>query len=396
MYCIPTDIHKNIHTDTHWKLGCPHQYELLWPKPSIVLIARNTVRFLSHKLYPSEHEECLCLWLLAQSHNTLLWALTLDWKNEKAAKCQKTKCVFCSADPFLARPFSLPPPDSLWQVHFSGEIDPSLSFFHSFATVTFALPTLETKFTFTFQSLFFANFIVFIYLCSTSWGEIDPSPRSLSLRFNCDFWLTNPKTSLSHLNQNAPCSFWLVLIFDFLFSGEIDPSILSKCDLCFTDPCQNGASCRSLPNRDFECRSVETFYRLEPFYKRTYPAAPYPSCSCASGARRDSTGRRAQRWSTPATATRASTGPTAKCSRREDSCEWIPRPCHKVCQWEVLVGAKCGQRRARVSQVPLLRHRHPFSSPLSLYSLTSPYLYLYLCVIFQPSALFSLFSLFTH
>ena len=61
-----------------------------------------------------------------------------------------------------------------------------------------------------------------------------------------------------------------------------------------------------------------------------------------------------------------------------------------------LVGAKCGQRRARVSQVPLLRHRHPFSSPLSLYSLTSPYLFLYLCVIFQPSALFSLFSLFTH
>ena len=48
-----------------------------------------------------------------------------------------------------------------------------------------------------------------------------------------------------------------------------------------------------------------------------------------------------------------------------------------------LVGAKCGQRRARVSQVPLLRHRHPFSSPLSLYSLTSPYLYLYLCVIFS-------------
>ena len=162
--------------------------------------------------------------------------------------------------------------------------------------------------------------------------------RSLSLLFNCDFWLTNPKTSVSYFNQNAPFPFQRVLIFDFLFSGEIDPSILSKCDLCFTDPCQNGASCRSLPNRDFECRSVETFYRLEPFYKRTYPAAPYPSCSCASGARRDSTGRRAPRWSTPATATRASTGPTAKCSRREDSCEWIPRPCHKVCQWEVLVG----------------------------------------------------------
>ena len=64
-----------------------------------------------------------------------------------------------------------------------------------------------------------------------------------------------------------------------------------------------------------------------------------------------------------------------------------------------LVGAKCGQRRARVSQVPLLRHRHPFSSPLSLYSLTSPYLYLYHCVIFEPSALLQhryFLSLLTH
>ena len=219
-------------------------------------------------------------------------------------------------------------------------------------------------------------------------GEIDPSPRSVSLLFNCDFWLTNPKTSLSHLNQNAPCSFWLVLIFDFLFSGEIDPSILSKCDLCFTDPCQNGASCRSLPNRDFECRSVETFYRLEPFYKRTYPAAPYPSCSCASGARRDSTGRRAQRWSTPATATRASTGPTAKCSRREDSCEWIPRPCHKVCQWEVLVGwcqvwavsCPCQPSATSAASASLLK---PSLSILTHFTLS---LSLSLCY-FQPSAL---------
>jgi len=46
----------------------------------------------------------------------------------------------------------------------------------------------------------------------------------------------------------------------FKCHGEIDPSILSKCDLCFTDPCQNGASCRSLPNRDFECRCAPGFY----------------------------------------------------------------------------------------------------------------------------------------
>ena len=47
-----------------------------------------------------------------------------------------------------------------------------------------------------------------------------------------------------------------------------------------------------------------------------------------------------------------------------------------------LVGAKCGQRRARVSQVPLLRHRHPFSSPLSLYSLTSPFIFIFIFVLF--------------
>ena len=68
------------------------------------------------------------------------------------------------------------------------------------------------------------------------------------------------------------------------FSGEIDPSILSKCDLCFTEPCQNGASCRSLPNRDFECRSVGAFYKqLEAFYKRTPYLTPISSSRCAPG-----------------------------------------------------------------------------------------------------------------
>ena len=189
-------------------------------------------------------------------------------------------------------------------------------------------------------------------------------------------------------------TFWFSYMLHF--SDEIDPSILSKCDLCFTDPCQNGASCRSLPNRDFECRSVETFYRLEPFYKRTYPAAPYPSCSCASGARRDSTGRRAQRWSTPATATRASTGPTAKCSRREDSCEWIPRPCHKVCQWEVLVGwcqvwaasCPCQPSATSAASASLLK---PSLSILTHFTLS-----LSLSFSAKCTSAASIFSLFTH
>ena len=177
-------IHTNTHTCTVYqqtytkKLGCPHQYELLWPKPSIVFIARNTVRILSHKLYPSKHEECLCLWLLAQSHNTLLWALTLDWKNEKAAKCQKTKCVFCS-DPFLARPFPLPPPDSLWQVHFSGEIDPSFSLsFTPFQLWLLPLPTQKIHFHFS-ANVFFYQFHCFHILMLYFMGEIDPS-RSFS------------------------------------------------------------------------------------------------------------------------------------------------------------------------------------------------------------------------
>ena len=63
-----------------------------------------------------------------------------------------------------------------------------------------------------------------------------------------------------------------------------------------------------------------------------------------------------------------------------------------------LVGAKCGQRRARVSQVPLLRHRHPFSSPLSLYSLTSPFIFIFIFVLFFSQVHFSLYflSLLTH
>ena len=48
-----------------------------------------------------------------------------------------------------------------------------------------------------------------------------------------------------------------ILIF---FSGEVDPKILAKCDLCHNDPCQNGATCRPLPNRDYECGCAPGFY----------------------------------------------------------------------------------------------------------------------------------------
>ena len=44
------------------------------------------------------------------------------------------------------------------------------------------------------------------------------------------------------------------------FAGDVDPDLLSKCDLCYTDPCRNGAVCKPLPNRDFECQCTPGFY----------------------------------------------------------------------------------------------------------------------------------------
>ncbi|KAG0702924.1 Slit 1 protein [Chionoecetes opilio] len=36
--------------------------------------------------------------------------------------------------------------------------------------------------------------------------------------------------------------------------------VLAKCDLCYTHPCQNGASCRSLANHSYECERVPAYY----------------------------------------------------------------------------------------------------------------------------------------
>jgi hypothetical protein len=36
---------------------------------------------------------------------------------------------------------------------------------------------------------------------------------------------------------------------NIVFLGDVDPAILSKCDLCYTNPCKNGATCSSRPNR---------------------------------------------------------------------------------------------------------------------------------------------------
>ncbi len=35
---------------------------------------------------------------------------------------------------------------------------------------------------------------------------------------------------------------------------------MAKCNLCHNKPCQNGASCVSLPNRDYRCECTPGFY----------------------------------------------------------------------------------------------------------------------------------------
>ena len=60
-------------------------------------------------------------------------------------------------------------------------------------------------------------------------------------------------------NDTVFFSFWQILT-DSCFAGAIDPKVLAKCDLCHNDPCQNGATCRPLPNRDYECVCAPGFY----------------------------------------------------------------------------------------------------------------------------------------
>eukprot|EP00096_Caligus_rogercresseyi_P013821 TRINITY_DN6421_c0_g1_i2.p1 TRINITY_DN6421_c0_g1~~TRINITY_DN6421_c0_g1_i2.p1 ORF type:complete len:1396 (-),score=344.95 TRINITY_DN6421_c0_g1_i2:865-5052(-) len=46
----------------------------------------------------------------------------------------------------------------------------------------------------------------------------------------------------------------------FVCNEEIPSNILAKCDLCHTSPCQNGAACKPLPNRDYKCICAPGFY----------------------------------------------------------------------------------------------------------------------------------------
>ena len=43
--------------------------------------------------------------------------------------------------------------------------------------------------------------------------------------------------------------------------------VLAKCDLCYTQPCENGASCHSLANRSYECSCLPAYHGTNCQYK---------------------------------------------------------------------------------------------------------------------------------
>ena len=48
---------------------------------------------------------------------------------------------------------------------------------------------------------------------------------------------------------------------------HLSSQVLAKCDLCYTHPCENGATCRSLANRSYECECAPAFYGPNCQYK---------------------------------------------------------------------------------------------------------------------------------
>ena len=44
------------------------------------------------------------------------------------------------------------------------------------------------------------------------------------------------------------------------FSEHVDPSILSKCNICFTYPCKNGATCKLTGFKKYSCECPAGFY----------------------------------------------------------------------------------------------------------------------------------------
>ncbi|XP_076059320.1 slit guidance ligand isoform X2 [Oratosquilla oratoria] len=53
----------------------------------------------------------------------------------------------------------------------------------------------------------------------------------------------------------------------FKCSGKVPDKVLAKCDLCYTHPCENGAACRPLANRSYECVCPPAYHGTNCQYK---------------------------------------------------------------------------------------------------------------------------------
>ncbi|KAF2353684.1 Laminin G domain [Trinorchestia longiramus] len=53
----------------------------------------------------------------------------------------------------------------------------------------------------------------------------------------------------------------------FVCSVRVPNEVLAKCDLCYTQPCENGASCHSLANRSYECVCPPAYHGTNCQYK---------------------------------------------------------------------------------------------------------------------------------
>ncbi|XP_059622611.1 protein slit [Phlebotomus argentipes] len=62
-----------------------------------------------------------------------------------------------------------------------------------------------------------------------------------------------PETMRDKLLLSTPASY-------FVCRSRVSNEILSKCDACYTFPCQNDAECRALPERQYECRCTPGYH----------------------------------------------------------------------------------------------------------------------------------------
>lgn len=55
-------------------------------------------------------------------------------------------------------------------------------------------------------------------------------------------------------------SFELLIVAIVAGGDRVPDDVLAKCNQCYTRPCDNGGTCRSLPGRQFECICAPGFY----------------------------------------------------------------------------------------------------------------------------------------